>query len=219
MIPNPSGFSKMIGSLRPLLWMNSYVKSGEKQEDNKTVVFSFLDKMPVCSYHHTTGSCCHSAFSHVHECPYIKYHEMSPYLFPAYDWPVQSWTAGCWLSPLGQMSSCRQSLRLRCRRHGNVAGYQFALKWKLSSQFEQLILFTDFSQCCNGVLFLSSRCHSSCNNDELENLADAGAFALYPCSLWHERSCVVSVLWVGIKITATILQIYFNVASFSTDKD
>lgn len=30
LIPNPSGLSKIIGSLRPLLWMNSYVKSNRK---------------------------------------------------------------------------------------------------------------------------------------------------------------------------------------------
>lgn len=67
MIPNPSGFSKMIGSLRPLLWMNSYVKSSTKQADNN---------MPVYSHHHTTGFCCHSAFIHVHEYAYIKCHQI-----------------------------------------------------------------------------------------------------------------------------------------------
>lgn len=32
LIPSPSGLSKIIGSLSPALWMNSYVKSeGQKQ--------------------------------------------------------------------------------------------------------------------------------------------------------------------------------------------
>lgn len=46
------------------------------------------------------------------------------YLFPPCAGPDQSWTSDCWPSPPGQTSSVRQSLRLRCRRHGNVAGYR-----------------------------------------------------------------------------------------------
>lgn len=81
-----------------------------------------------------------------------------PYLFPPCDWPVQNWTSDCWLSPPGQTSSCRQSLHQRCHRHGNVAGYQSAFKWKWRSQFQQpsrLILFTDlFSELLECYFYL-----------------------------------------------------------------
>lgn len=142
-IPNPSGFSKMIGSLRPLLWMNSYVKSGTKQADNNMVVFSCWTKcqlqaiiklqVPVAT-HSCSGMCCYKMSSAVH------------YLFPPCDWPVQNWTSDCWLSPPGQTSSCHQSLHPRCRRHGNVAAYRSALKWKWSSQFKAPSPDSFFSQ-------------------------------------------------------------------------
>lgn len=66
LIPNPSGLSKMIGSLRPLLWMNSYVKSSTKQADNNMVVgFFFWTK---CQFT--------AIIIHVYECAYTKCHQL-----------------------------------------------------------------------------------------------------------------------------------------------
>lgn len=53
-----------------------------------------------------------------------KPHWLGAYLFPPCESPGQSWTSGCWPSPPGQTSSFHQSPHLRCRRHGNVAGYR-----------------------------------------------------------------------------------------------
>lgn len=75
-IPNPSGFSKMIGSLRPLLWMNSYVKSGTKQAENNMVVFYCWTKCQHSAIITLAGSCCHSAFIHVQGCAAIKCHQL-----------------------------------------------------------------------------------------------------------------------------------------------
>lgn len=48
MIPSPSGLSKMIGSLRPPLWMNSYVKS-KKYKSTQATFLVFYHSLLVIS--------------------------------------------------------------------------------------------------------------------------------------------------------------------------
>lgn len=136
LIPNPSGFSKMIGSLSPLLWMNSYVKSIRKQANHILFIFFLIWAMSQKSKQ--PYSCWHCASLHPSAyltCPWMCLHKIPSariYLFPPCDWPDRNGTSDCWLSPPDQTSSCRQSLRPRYHHRGNVAGSQPALKWKWS---------------------------------------------------------------------------------------
>lgn len=115
LIPSPMGFSKMIGSLRPPLWTNSY----EKSEKHKIHIF-WLSPPQSCNfpqllpYKETSSN-----WSKWLDCMTVL-----AYLFPPCEWPCQSWTSDYWLSPPGQTSFSHQSPHLRCRHHGTGDGYR-----------------------------------------------------------------------------------------------
>lgn len=125
----------MIGSLSPLLWMNSYVKS---RKTGKAHFCLFSSSFEPCQRSEQPYSCWHCANLHPSPsltCPWMCLHKIPSawiYLFPPCDWPDQNGTSDCWLSPPGQTSSCHQSLHPRCHHRGNVAGSQPALKWRWS---------------------------------------------------------------------------------------